>query len=125
MAARTQLARIHLLVADIEEKKRLDRIDFALIAPVQLVLDYVEQLAMQPFNEIQGLEIVLTKRGDARKRRRSLRFSQCCHLAFTPAFAGPTCCWSKTRPDVLRTRKMRASLGNTFAASRTVSEQSK
>ena len=57
VAARAQLARGQLLVADIVEQQRLHRIDVGAAAAVELVLDDVEQAAMQPLHQRQGFEI--------------------------------------------------------------------
>src|SRR5882757_3013144 len=48
IAARAQLARGQLLVANIIEQQRLHRIDVGAAAAVEFVLDDVEQAAMQP-----------------------------------------------------------------------------
>ena len=57
VAARTQLARGELLVAYVVEQQRLHRIDVSPAAAIELVLDHVEQAAVQPLHQCQGLEI--------------------------------------------------------------------
>ena len=57
VAARAQLARGQLLVADVVEQQRLHRIDVGAAAAVELVLDDVEQAPMQPLDQRQGIEI--------------------------------------------------------------------
>ena len=62
MAARAQLARRQFLVADVEQQQRLHAVDLAFVAAVEFVLDHIEQLAMQPLDEIERLEIMLAQR---------------------------------------------------------------
>jgi hypothetical protein len=70
--ARTQFTGRQLLVSNIEKKESLDAIDLTFVAPVQFVLNYVKQLAVQAFDQIERLEIEL--RFDANAFiRRSLR----------------------------------------------------
>src|SRR5262249_23021710 len=54
---RAQLARGQLLVADVVEEQRLHRVDVGAAPPVEFVLDDVEQAAVQPLHQRQGLEI--------------------------------------------------------------------
>src|SRR5262249_26284571 len=61
MAARAQLAGGQFLVADVEEKQRLDAVDFALAAAIKLVLDYIQKLAVQTLHQTQTLEITRAK----------------------------------------------------------------
>ena len=56
-APRAQLASGQDGVADIEEEQRLDGVDIGAAVAVELVLDDVEQAAMQPLDELQGLEV--------------------------------------------------------------------
>src|SRR4029077_14141076 len=72
---------------------------------VELVLDHVEQLTVQPLHQIEGFQIVLAQRLRAFERRRRLRFGQCRHR-FTPACAGPTLLSDEPRSDGLRRRKI-------------------
>ena len=65
VAAGAQLARRQLLVADVVEEQRLDAVDVVAAAALELVLDDVEQAAMEPLHEVQGLQIM-------RLHRRSL-----------------------------------------------------
>src|SRR5204863_2069645 len=65
VAARAQLAGGELLLPDIVQEQRLHRVDVGAAAAVELVLDDVEQTAMQPFDQRQGFEI---KRPDVFKR---------------------------------------------------------
>src|SRR5580704_5021949 len=58
VAARAQLARGQLLVADIVQQKRLDRIDIGAPLAVELVLDDVEQTPVQALDQSQRLKIV-------------------------------------------------------------------
>src|SRR5690349_19982684 len=78
MAARAELARGQLLVADVEEQQRLHTVDLMLVAAIQLVLDHVQQLTMQTFNQIESFEIVLAERLRAVERRSCLRTGLCC-----------------------------------------------
>ena len=57
VAARAQLTRGQLLVADIVEQQRLHRIDVGAAAAVEFILDHVEQPAMQPLHQGQSLMI--------------------------------------------------------------------
>src|SRR5262245_13316066 len=57
VAARAQLARGELLVADVVQEQRLNRIDVSAAAAIELVLDDVEKPAMQPLHQRQGFEI--------------------------------------------------------------------
>src|SRR5690606_33178481 len=62
VAARAQLARRQLGRADIEQQKRLDGIDVAAAVAVELILDHVEQAAMQPLDELKRFEVKGTDR---------------------------------------------------------------
>ncbi len=57
VAAGAQLAGGQFLVADVVEQQRLHRIDVGAAAAIELVLDDVEQSAMQPLDQGEGLEI--------------------------------------------------------------------
>src|SRR5262249_37153915 len=57
IAARAQLTRGQFLVADIVEQQRLHRVDVGAAAAIELVLDDVEETAMQPLNQRQCLQI--------------------------------------------------------------------
>src|SRR5262245_4188200 len=57
VAARTQLASSQLLVADIVQEQRLHRVDVGAAPAVEFVLDDIEQAAMKPLHQCQGLEI--------------------------------------------------------------------
>src|SRR5580704_11943829 len=57
IAARAQFARGQFLVADVVEQERLHRIDVGATAAVELILDDVEQAAMQPLYQSQRFEI--------------------------------------------------------------------
>src|ERR1700760_2217525 len=57
VAARAQLARGQLLVADVIEQERLHRVDVGTATAIELVLDDVEQAAMQPLHQRQGFQI--------------------------------------------------------------------
>ena len=50
VAARAQLARRQFLIAHIEQQQRLHAVDLALVTAVELVLDDVEQLPVQPLD---------------------------------------------------------------------------
>ena len=89
MSPRAQLARGQFLVADIEPQQGLNRIDLALVAPIQLVLDHVKKLSMQPLNKIESLELIFAYRRRATQRHRGLRFGHRRHH-HSPRFAGPT-----------------------------------
>lgn len=54
VAARAQLARGQLLVADVVEQESLHRVDVRAAAAIEFVLDHVEQPAMQPLHQSQG-----------------------------------------------------------------------
>jgi hypothetical protein len=58
IAARAQLTRGQLLVADVEEQERLHRVDVGAALAIEFVLDDVEQTAMQPLDQRQGFEVV-------------------------------------------------------------------
>src|SRR5215472_1784625 len=60
VAARAQLAGGQLLLSDIVQQQGLYRIDVGAAATVELVLDDVEQAAMQPLDQGQGFEIKRT-----------------------------------------------------------------
>src|SRR5262245_25597858 len=66
VAARAQLAGGQLLLADVEQKQRLHCVDVGAAAAVELVLDDVEQAAMQPLDQSQSLEIVRLDMVEAR-----------------------------------------------------------
>jgi len=66
VAARAQLARGQLLVADVIEQKRLHRIDVGAAAAIEFILDDVEQPAMQPLHQSQRFEIERLHRSLAR-----------------------------------------------------------
>ena len=57
VAAGAQLARGQLLVADVVEQQRLDAVDVVAAAALELVLDHVEEAAVQPLDQVQRLEI--------------------------------------------------------------------
>src|ERR1700719_2067666 len=57
VTARAQFARGQFLVADIIEQQRLHRIDVGAAAAIELILDDVEQAAMQPLHQGQRFEI--------------------------------------------------------------------
>src|SRR6516164_4502476 len=57
IAARAQLARGQFLVADVVEQERLHGIDIRAAAASELILDDVEQTAMQPLDQRQRFQI--------------------------------------------------------------------
>ena len=57
VAAGAQLAGGHLGVADVEHQQRLDRVDVVPAHAVELVLDQVEQAAVEPLDAADGFEI--------------------------------------------------------------------
>src|SRR5690348_3433591 len=57
VTARAQLARGQLLVADVIEQQRLHRVDVGTTTTIELVLDDIEQAAMQPLHQRQRLQI--------------------------------------------------------------------
>src|SRR6516162_4645317 len=57
IAARAQLARGQFLVADVVEQERLHGIDIRAAAAIELILDDVEQTAMQPLDQRQRFQI--------------------------------------------------------------------
>src|SRR5690348_6417585 len=63
IAARAQLTRGQLLVADVVEKKGLHRVDVGTSATIELVLDHVEKPAMQPLHQSQRFQIERLYRG--------------------------------------------------------------
>ena len=107
MAARAQLARRQFLIADIEQQQRLHAVDLAFVAAIQFVLDHVEQLTMQPLDEIEGLEIVLAER-IARLRAPPLPAVWPMLSSSSPAFSRAHLLFDgKTRRGVLKGRKYR------------------
>src|SRR6056297_2306602 len=58
VAAGLQLARGDFVFADVEEQKRLDGVDVEQAEPLELVLDDVEQEAVQAFDQGETFEIV-------------------------------------------------------------------
>ena len=84
VAAGLQLARRHLVVADVEQQQRLHRVDVDDAEPLELVLDHVEQQPVQPFHHRERLEIgaekVLRARR-ARARPQPSRAYSWCHSA--------------------------------------------
>src|SRR5438105_895730 len=57
IAARAQFAGGKFLVADVVQQQRLYRVDVGAAPAVELVLDDVEQPAVQPLDQCQGFEI--------------------------------------------------------------------
>src|ERR1700726_2569603 len=57
IAARAQFARGQLLVANIIEQQSLHRIDIGAAAPIEFILDDIEQAAMQPLHQGQRFQI--------------------------------------------------------------------
>src|SRR5262245_65206098 len=55
VAARAKLAGGQLLVSNVIEQQSLHRVDIGAAAPIEFILDDVEQSAMQPFDECQRL----------------------------------------------------------------------
>ena len=66
VAAGAQLAGGELLVADIVQQQRLHRVDVGAALAVELVLDHVEQSAMQALDQSQRLQIVRPDMVEAR-----------------------------------------------------------
>src|SRR5882762_7367490 len=66
VAAGAQFARGQFLVADVIEQQRLHRIDVGAAATIELVLDHVEQAAVQPLHQSQCFEIERLHRSFAR-----------------------------------------------------------
>ena len=97
MAAGAQFARGQFLVADIEQQQRLDRIDLALVAAIQFVLDHVEKLPVKPLNQIERFEIMLADGRSAFQRLRSARFGHCRHFTPTPRFLRSPPCFVDAR----------------------------
>src|SRR4029453_7638581 len=58
VAARAQLTGAQLLVSNVVEQQSLHRIDIGAAAPIEFILDDVEQSAMQPLDERQGLQVL-------------------------------------------------------------------
>jgi hypothetical protein len=58
VAPGAQLARGELLVADVVEQQRLDEFTSSRPAALELVLDHVEEPAMQALHQVQGLEVL-------------------------------------------------------------------
>ena len=86
VAARAQLARGELLVADIVQQQRLHRIDVGAAAAIELVLDDVEQAAMQPLDQASRLR----DRADGCGRSRASRSAGSTVLA-TAFIMTPSC----------------------------------
>jgi len=57
VAARFQLARGDLILADVEQQQRLNRVDFQKRKPLKLILDDVKQQPVQPFHQREVVEI--------------------------------------------------------------------
>src|SRR5215217_8152251 len=57
VAARLELARRQLGIADIEEEERLNRVDLGLARPLEIILDDVEKAPMQPLDQHKRFEI--------------------------------------------------------------------
>ncbi len=57
MAAGAQLAGRQFLIADVEQHQGLHAVDLEFAAPFQLVLDDIEKLPVQTFDQGQRLEI--------------------------------------------------------------------
>jgi hypothetical protein len=73
IAARAQFAHGELLVVNVVEEQRLHGIDIAAAAPVEFVLDHVEQAAVQTLDEREGFKIEWPHFGlTARTRLRDL-----------------------------------------------------
>src|SRR5690606_31332842 len=76
--ARAQFAGGQFRIADVEKQKRLRRIDVALAVAVELVLDDVEQAAMQALDQLESFQIKRTKCGfRCRKRSGYVRLALC------------------------------------------------
>ena len=58
VAARLQFTRSQLAVADVVEQKRLDGVQVGATLAVELVLDDVEQEAVKPLDEAEGLKVL-------------------------------------------------------------------
>ena len=57
--ARLEFAGRQLGVADIEQQQGLNRIDFRCAGPLKIVLDDIEQPAVQAFDQGQGFQIAV------------------------------------------------------------------
>ena len=57
VAARAQLARGQLLVADVVEQQRLHRVDVGATAAIEFILDDIEETAVQPLYQSQSFEV--------------------------------------------------------------------
>ena len=55
IAARFQLARGHLILADVEQEQRLDRVDFQQVDPLKLILHHIQQQPVQPFDHRKAI----------------------------------------------------------------------
>lgn len=58
VASGLQLARRHLVVADVEQQQGLHRVDLENAQAFELVLQNVKQQAVQPFHQRQAVEIL-------------------------------------------------------------------
>ena len=88
MAARAQLARGQFLLADVEQQQRLHAVHVGLADALEFVLDHVEQLAMQPLDEIQALKIA---RLDALLILHFAAHARCRRLAHDPSLLLTQC----------------------------------
>src|SRR5512135_145101 len=93
VAACPQLARREFLIADVEQQQCLYAVDLPFVTAIKLVLDDVEQLAMQPFDEVERLEIELRLNLSAFERR--LRSGKCCHLRITASRDAHLLLWAR------------------------------
>ena len=57
VAAAFKLPRGDLIIADVEQKQRLHRVDLQHADAFEFVLDHVQQQAVQPLDQRQGLKI--------------------------------------------------------------------
>jgi hypothetical protein len=70
VASGLQLPRRDLVIADIEQQKRLHRVDVEHADPFEFVLDHVEQQAMQTLHHRQRVEIPGQEAGLVRREGR-------------------------------------------------------
>ena len=68
VAARLQFAGRQLAVADVVEQQRLHAIELGAAEAIELVLDHVEQKAVQPLDQSQRLQILAAETSSVRAR---------------------------------------------------------
>ncbi len=105
MTARAQFARRQFLIADVEQQQRLNAVDLAFVAAVELVLDHIEQLTMQTLNKIECFKIMLAERLCAARAPQLPAALANAVIAFPRFSQGPPLLCDHGRGDWLKRRK--------------------